>query len=683
MRVAETFTILFSLTAAVSRPPGQPSSTFKPRINEITAKTAHQLVVPNVAAEAGVNKKVAVSFSAGPPGPLQLTPSLTQRQSYPPLPWDGSKPGSWKRDPSPDSGPDPGDDDMPAEREIESRSDDAKPCVPTGLHGGHIGPDCETDEIRAAPSTPTPSHAQSLDRPLSKPPTDIESAVTPDSNLFYAYGRQSDNVDSRYLLTFASAAIANQWWLLLQVHFPDCTRPGAQLFSFNDADLLSNAWRHPSFAHLKSKWMYIAFGDTQEHAVGGAAQGIIPVQDAQGNMLGGSASASPELGQVRREAKMVRNEMSKVEEFFERMMEAVERNTQQVAQLAAERQQGGSPQVSQLTAHLDRLQLVREQAMKHKDGTEVPVDTEKGINIDFSPLTDRLEKVQEAVEQNSALLKALLERECGLEGAQQKHNSLSETADEQPHLAGLASKLDGVNQHLESLREWAEFDSEQLKELIDGQKEMRGASKAHDTTDFDPLAEKLGQIMESQNAARRQQDGFKAAPADIDFTPVTERLARIHDALERQAESPHRPPGSGDPKFVMSALTSHLSKIQAVTESNATQVRSLQTKHSSSQDKMHLAVAQTADQLRTLSVRQVQSDDKFDRRLEAVHGQVRELMTGQREMVAAMRELSQAITAHNKESCEHVVIPPPRKTGKKVVGFVYDAKEGSADGRRG
>ncbi|KAF2766862.1 hypothetical protein EJ03DRAFT_167640 [Teratosphaeria nubilosa] len=536
------------------------------------------------------------------------------------------------------------------------------------------------------PSTPTPSNAHSpLDRRPSQPSADthVDSAVGQDGNLFYAYGRQSDDVDSRYLLTFASAAIANQWWRLLQVHFPECTRPGAQLFSFKNADLLSKVWKHPSFAHLKSKWMYMAFGDTKEHGLGGAAQGIIPVQDAQGNMLGGSASASPELGQVRREAKMVRNEMSKLEEFFESMMEAVERNTRQLAQLAAERQQSGSPQMSQWTAHLERLQLVVEQSINHKDSTEVPGGTGHASTIDFSPLTDRLKKVQEAVEQNSALLKALLERACGPDGAQQKHNNLFETTSQQTHLADLASRLDEVNRHLESLREWAEFDSEQLKELVGGQKETRSDTNANGIIDFDPLAEKLGQILESQNAARRQQDGFKAATADIDFTPVTERLARIHDSLERQAESPRRSSGSGDPKFVMSALTSHLSKIQAITESNATHIKSLQTKHSSSQDNMHIAVAQTAGQIRTLSERQVHNDENFDRRLEAVNGQVRELMTGQREMVAATRELSKAITAQNKESCEHVVIPPPRKTGRKVVGFVYDAKEGSTDGRRG
>ncbi|KAK1076406.1 hypothetical protein LTR48_009084, partial [Friedmanniomyces endolithicus] len=151
-----------------------------------------------------------------------------------------------------------------------------------------------------------------------------------------------DNLQSRYLLTFASASTANEWWSLLQTHFPETTRPGPQLFSFKDPhDSLAKTWKHPAFAHLKSKWMYISFSDTQENGLGGAAQGIIPVQDAQGNMKAGSGlPASPEVigeqvgREMRRETRSVRNGITKMEEHFERMMEAVERNTAQVAVLA-------------------------------------------------------------------------------------------------------------------------------------------------------------------------------------------------------------------------------------------------------------------------------------------------------------------------------------------------------------
>lgn len=726
-------------------------------------------------------------------------------------------------------------------------------------------------------------------------------------------------MESRYLLTFASASIANEWWLLLQASFPECTRPGPQLFSFKDADLLTKAWKHPSFAHLKSKWMYISFSDTKENGLGGAAQGIIPVQDAQGNMLGGSAPASPDLNQVRKEAKAARNEMARLEEFFERMMEAVESNTEQVAALAGKQQQRSEGEgqkseaggyfdmgelsshlghindllarnaehaeglatrqlendqklhstlqelssrekkdylgMSQLSTHLNRIQDTIEQTAKERkdNAKEIAEQHAQPANIDFSPLTDRLEKVQEAVEQNSALIRALLDEGTGAEskpgtpfwgkdtavqqsqqqvdlspltehlqkihqaieqqsshmqalvgfasggeddgsgpaarpvsagGAsgsdnpaeknlaplgehlEQIYNAIEEgnkhakavpqfdlrplveaqeatrkaveaggqSADFTPltqkfdsliehlrstqteqhlqelirkqnelaavvdtnkpaDLTPLAAKVDGLNEHLESLREWSEFQSEQFKELIDAQKaSSEGAGSG--AVDFAPLTEHLQAIRAAseQNAeqirylAEVQQTSAPPPASEIDFTPVTERLSRIHASLEKQAAD-HRDqsPGSGAPKFLLSALTSHLSKIQAVTEANAQNVKALREKQTASQDKMHIAVAQTADQVRALAQYHSQTRDQSssyrahnEARMEATDGQVRELMAGQREMVEVMRELAKSITAQNKASCDHVVIPPPRKMGRKVVGFVYDGKDGSA-----
>ena len=57
------------------------------------------------------------------------------------------------------------------------------------------------------------------------------------------------------------------------------------------------------------------------------------------------------------------------------------------------------------------------------------------------------------------------------------------------------------------------------------------------------------------------------------------------------------------------------------------------------------------------------------------NAQMRELLSGQREMVEVVRELAKSFVARNPASCGHVIVPPPRKTDRKVVGFVYDTKE--------
>ncbi|KAK5129844.1 hypothetical protein LTR08_002781 [Meristemomyces frigidus] len=895
-------------------------------------------------------------------------------------------------------------------------------------------PESPTTPVRTTSSTERPPTASSTPtRPPFQPAISSPSLAQADGNLFYAYARRGDDPTSRYLLTFTNAGVANEWWTLAHLQFSEITRSGPQLFSFEDPDLLPNVWKHPAFAHLKSKWKYMTFSDT--NGLGGAAlQGVIPVQDAQGNMLGGAAPPGPEvlLGKAVGRARSNTKENERTEERFARMMEAVERNTEQIAALTesqqrtqqraeeaqakkreaegyfdmgelsahlgrinellaqnsehvenlATRQQdneenlrstlqelrshqnGDGPDMSELSHHLTQIQGLMEQTAterKHDSGlgglTHHPVPA-----IDFSPLTDRLERVQQAVEQNSALVKALLDEgasggvespfwankatpiqqqsqrqmidmspltehlegirtaveqqsahiqalvgftsgggeeddvdatagngdggsgrrgsfggkaekglaplgehleqiynaieegnklakavprmdlgplvkaqdatraaveaggktvdigpltskldalisalpkvdldpvleaqnatraaieasskaadvglltgklECLIEHlmtthtlSKQQDGHLQEIIGKQDELGPLAGKFDGLNEHLESLREWAEFNSEQFTEFMGLQTAAReAAEEGKKGLDLEPLSGKFEVLSEhlqrlvssmDKNAEHVQQlletQQTAASPPtlpEIDFTPLTERLNRIHASLETQAEHQQRSssPGSGDPKFVMSALTSHLSKIQVLTEANALHVKTLREKQSATQEKMHVAVSQTADQVRELSRYMVKSDERVKATQSQVNelvkgqsevvqvvrelarsgqvrdllkgqgevvqvlkelaknGQVKELLKGQREVIEVLRNGSRAeatqecveeLTRGQRETidalrelarsfavvatgCQHVVLAPPRKVGRKVVGYVYDAREG-------
>ena len=609
--------------------------------------------------------------------------------------------------------------------------------------------------------------------------------------------------------------------------------------------------------------MYISFSDAPGEGFGGAAQGIIPVQDAEGNMLGGSAPASPQLAtEVKKEARSVRTEMNKMEDHFDRMMAAVERNTEKVAELAdkqsgsvidnlakrvsedsgsnygggdsavgvlsghfvrmnellsknsnhmealakkhydneqklrqtmetlASKQTNDHLDMRQLSSHLDRIQAIMEASIKERKDSarEISEQQSRPTQIDFSPLTERLEKVQDAVEQNSGLIKALLdeggansdskpgtpfwgkdqptqpdflpltqhlqrihdaigqqsehmkalvgfasgENEAGGDGAagqssdklaplgehlEQIYNAIEEG---NKHARGSPAKvnLGPLGKHLEALRQQSERNNDHMQQLLDAQTATREAVEANGgEIDFTPMAEHLEAIRESSNtnaetiksllksqeATRRessvdftplkdhldavrnaseknseqirkfvesQQTSAKSSPR-LDLTPLADRLNRIHTILEKQAN--HQSQGTGDTKFLMSALTSHLSKIQGVTDQNAQHVKALREKQSSSQDKMHIAVSETSEQVRLL----LQRNEENEARIDAQNSQMRELMSGQREMVEVMRQLARSVVAQNKGSCDHVVVPPPRKMGRKVVGFVYDAKEGT------
>ncbi|TKA57307.1 hypothetical protein B0A55_11463, partial [Friedmanniomyces simplex] len=256
-------------------------------------------------------------------------------------------------------------------------------------------------------------------------------------------------------------------------------------------------------------------------------------------------------------------------------------------------------------------------------------------------------------------------------------------------------------------------------ELLVSQKTI--TKQAGKTTDLTPLSGKfdvLGEHLAAIRDATKQHtdclrsllEAQQSAPnfslPEIDLTPLTDRLNRIQESLQRHSERGDTTPGTGDAKFIMSALSSHLSKIQSVTEANAQHVRTLREKQSATQEKMHIAVASTSDAIAALnqhaSAQQERmhtafasnsdaiaalnrhasaQQDRTNERVEGLNGQVGELMAGQREMVEVMRELAGSITAQNKGACDHVVVPPPRKVGRRIVGFVYDAKDGAGGGK--
>jgi hypothetical protein len=632
---------------------------------------------------------------------------------------------------------------------------------------------------------------------------------------------QADELHPRYLLTFASAQVASEWWSLIQSCYPETTRPGPQLFSFKADDFLEQAWKHAALAHLQPKWMYIQYGDSTR----GATQGIIPIQDAHGNILGGASVSSEQRsrGEPKRD---VMNGAGMLEERFEKMMEAVERNTEQIsaltdvrsgedrvpatkalasvngaadtsasnelsshldritqlleqncahvaslaqrqadneqrmremieAQHARENATAEQPDLGQLTSHLDRIQRLMERTAHSRKDSARDIRTSPP-RVDMSPLTFRLEKVLSAVEQNSELVKELLQEreesksspsaqqiEIDLSPLSQRLDDLLDAQEakstrDQEAYAQMNHRLDKVieAQHkavergpfdvsllsqrldeilsvhrdvattslaepLDAIRAASEQNSSHLLSLLEAHHES--GSEQHGSHDLEPLTDHLEalrattehnsdtmiELLESIAAGRQtvtESNKTALTPFDDDRTSFLS---------ERQQEGP----GIGDSKFLLSALTSHLSKIQAVTESNAKAVRSMQSVIESNtntvrsiqsaaeannnavrssaesnqalQRSLTTAVSDTSASIRALAVKH----KDLAAQVAVREGQVREVVRSQADMVECVRDLANTIKAQEKAACNHVVIPPPRKTNRKVVGFVYDAKD--------
>ncbi|EME46927.1 hypothetical protein DOTSEDRAFT_70762 [Dothistroma septosporum NZE10] len=332
-------------------------------------------------------------------------------------------------------------------------------------------------------------------------------------------------------------------------------------------------------------------------------------------------------------------------------------------------------------------------------------------NQNTAPLHKHLEGLDSAARANVEALQQLLEsqqstRQAVVHGAQQidlQHfahylSSLQESSITQTgYLHGLVEAQNATREAVEANS--GEIDVSPLVEQMEGVKEAIEQQQS-------PLLEHLKAIRTAAErnaveiaglvAIQKRQIETPSTNVDLDLTPMTDRLNKIHAALEKNHHANgEKSPSAGDPKFILSALTSHLSKIQAVTEHNAKSIQSIQANQSPIEDvqtKMQTSITSTSDAIRSLATTNIEThrllakrsndvEDKakenmknLEKRMEATNSQVRELMTGQREMTKVMRDLANAISAQNKGKCDHVVIPPPRKMGKKVVGFVYDGK---------
>lgn len=275
-----------------------------------------------------------------------------------------------------------------------------------------------------------------------------------------------------------------------------------------------------------------------------------------------------------------------------------------------------------LTEKLDQLIEIQQQPMDispvaHQLEDLVAETATMRDAIDYAPLKESLEAIRTATEQNGEHLLSLLGT----------HQTSAQDG------RGLQN-LDTMVEHLEALRTTAEQNSASMTELLSS------------------LATDQQAVTTSKGA-----------------------LSPFDEEEETSVEPQRDGAGFGGSKFIISALTSHLSKIQKVTDSNANAVRSARESTLALQRSMTGAVSETSGNVRELAA----SHKDLAAQVAVREGQVREVVRSQAEMVECVRELAKTIKAQDKSNaCNHVVIPPPRKTNRKVVGFVYDAKDGRA-----
>ncbi|KAF2008012.1 hypothetical protein P154DRAFT_568835 [Amniculicola lignicola CBS 123094] len=196
-------------------------------------------------------------------------------------------------------------------------------------------------------------------------------------NLFYAYAQKDDYAHSPpYILTFASAAVANQWWALVQREYSESTREGAQLFILKGEDMQQQIQDNPRFYDLRNKWFYTASDGT------GA---VIPLQDYSGNPISStpapsrptsrqasSATIPEESAEDKKEDKF---DMAALAETLSQMNAMISENSAQIRALSVAQSEGlqrmqeinesNSTQIKALTDGQERLQSMLAQNASH------------------------------------------------------------------------------------------------------------------------------------------------------------------------------------------------------------------------------------------------------------------------------------------------------------------------------
>ncbi|MBE7181838.1 MAG: hypothetical protein INR71_11645, partial [Terriglobus roseus] len=283
--------------------------------------------------------------------------------------------------------------------------------------------------------------------------------------------------------------------------------------------------------------------------------------------------------------------------------------------------------MSRVLMHLDRIQTTMEELLSARRQTSGVVRvSEQPTAADFSTLTASVNELQRSVTAQSELYRKILERQDsplsssqdderspvsegnarpttsghsrGLESVVEELRAVRDTFSEHAErveaaLASrppvppsdeeeeLGSKLDQVNDHLRVLREWTEFDSEHLQELLQLQRAANDTPSSSSSTSSAVSTNELAALNNHLNQIRlvleQQQQQQLRLPSPND------RAVALSDYAGDLTSSP----GTGDARFLLAALAGHLSKVQAVTEQNARHVASLRDHHAANARQTH------------------------------------------------------------------------------------------------
>ncbi|KAH0268340.1 hypothetical protein KCU91_g9467, partial [Aureobasidium melanogenum] len=520
----------------------------------------------------------------------------------------------------------------------------------------------------------------------------LDSLVGSPTLPYLCYGRRRSSFISpfqinkaRYLLSFADAETAQEWWTLMQSEYPDTLRESPNLFSFKNDRTPIKAWENPRFAHLRDRWSYRQTDgkdDKTSHQqlvsshrrVPSARTPLMPTL-SEGHVFGGferledpftpAGASNMEFAQLNLASDHIQKSVSQSTlqldallegqqasaRGFQKLSATIERMTQQMEALAR-RQQDHEIVLRELTAAATANNAASDVQYRHQQAAA-------------------LQSLQSVIEETCSRVQELYLKPPPTPGP--NHEILHELQEEVSQTSTLLRDL-----YNRPLPDNDPFQPELLqtiqKQLLQNTKAIRALTDRPEPASKTETLQKLHKEASQTTAILRGiTDRLAATEAPAPIAPNTDLLQKLQKDMTKNTTLlqtiASNQEASGKQLSTLKStldttllnqklLTTQLKQTHALAETTQASISHL----SSAQDTRFSALEAKMD--KQMQQMKKNFSIQLDKQQEVFKGQLDEILGA----VRGRNVVRSAECGHGE------VLPPPKKLDRRIVGYVY-AKE--------
>ncbi|KAI5196499.1 hypothetical protein E4T39_07765 [Aureobasidium subglaciale] len=506
---------------------------------------------------------------------------------------------------------------------------------------------------------------------------------------FLAYGRRRSSFISpfqinkaRYRLSFADANTAQEWWVLMQSEYPDTLRESSNLFSFKSDRTPIKAWDNPKFAHLKNKWSYrqtdgkddknVQKQQISSHRRPASARTPLMPTLSEGHVFGGfekledpftpPGASNIEYAQLNLASDHIQKSVSQSTlqldallegqqasaKGFQKLSVTIERMTQQMDSLAR-RQQDHEIVLRELTAAATANNAASDVQYRHQQAAA-------------------LHSLQSVIEETCSRVQELYLKPPPTPGP--NHEILHELQEEVSQTSTLLRDL--YNRPLPESNPHAETLQKLQKQLLQNTKAIRALTdRPEPISDKETLQKLHKETSQTTAILRGITDRLVTATATTPVTPAQPAPETTHLLHQLQKDIATNATLlqslSNDQKTTKKTLHAILDSQNTCQKALASQLHQTHTLSSSQASQASSSQATNFQHLEAKMEKQMQQMNKsfalqLEKQQEMFKGQLDEIL-GQ---VKGRNVVRSAECGHGE------VLPPPKKIGRKIVGYVYE-----------